>query len=82
MSKLRIAEFVEYQLDIFRRECNFSDDELEFFNLRAKGKTYIEIEMSMSISHTKAIKLNKKVMSKMTRVIPILVKETRERENY
>lgn len=33
---MRIYDFVEWELAKFRAECNFSDEELEYFNLRAK----------------------------------------------
>lgn len=36
---MRIQNFVESELQYFRDECNFSDEELEYFNLRAKDKS-------------------------------------------
>ena len=48
-----INKYVEYQLDIFRKECNFSEEEFLSFNLKAKGLTVVQICMKMMISQKK-----------------------------
>lgn len=30
---MKIYDFVEWELERFRKECNFSEEELEYFNL-------------------------------------------------
>ena len=60
-----IHEYIECQLNIFRKECNFTDEELEFFNLKAKKKSIVQICMEMSISRTKYYSLMKSVNEKM-----------------
>ena len=45
-----INKYVEYQLDVFRKECNFSEDELMYFNLKAKGMSVVKICDEMMIS--------------------------------
>lgn len=32
-----ISDFVEWELEKFRNECNFTEEELDFFNYRAKN---------------------------------------------
>ena len=32
-------EFVEWELELLRKECNFSDDELQYFNVITVGET-------------------------------------------
>lgn len=49
-----IADFVEWELQKFRDECNFTDEELEFFEYRAKNKTIEQIAELMCISEGKA----------------------------
>ena len=66
---MKIADFVEWELQKFRNECNFSDEEMEYFNLRAKNKSNIQIALEMNISEAKVSKLAKKVKSKMFRVL-------------
>ena len=63
-----IGKYIECQLNIFRKECNFSDEELEFFNLKAKDLTIVEICQEMNISRTKYYSLRDKVLDKMFEV--------------
>ena len=41
----KIPDFVEKELQYFRDECNFSEDEMRYFNLRAKNNKNIQISM-------------------------------------
>lgn len=64
-----INDFVEWELNKFREECNFSDEELTYFNLRAKNKSNVQIAMQMNVSEAKVSKLARRVKDKMIRVI-------------
>lgn len=65
-------DFTVPELNQLRNLCNFSDDEMEYFNLRAKHKsnTYISMEMNVSISQVS--KLANRVKNKIKRVIPFM----------
>lgn len=65
----KICDFVEKELQMFRDECNFTDEELCYFNLRAKDKSNVQIAFEMNISESKVSKLARKVKSKMIRVL-------------
>jgi hypothetical protein len=65
-----ISDFVEWELGTLREGCNFTGDELEFFNLRAKDNTIEEIAELMNISISKANRLSKKVSCKVIKVLP------------
>ena len=65
----KIRDFVEPELEYFRQNCNFSDNELQYFNLRAKDKSNVQIALAMNISEAQVSKLAKRVKSKMLRVI-------------
>ena len=65
----KIRDFVEWKLNMFRKECNFTSDELRYFNLRAKDKSNIEIAFEMNISESQVSKLARRVKSKMKRVL-------------
>ena len=69
MKHIRICDFVKSELDMFRQECNFTDEEMEFFNYRAKNDTLETIAEKMNISVGKADKLSRKVKSKIIRVL-------------
>ena len=64
-----IADFVEWELDYFRKSCNFDEEQLEFFNLRSKNMTLDVIAERMNISRGKADKLSRKVKDKIIRVL-------------
>lgn len=66
---MQVHDFVERELEMFRQECNFTEDELEYFNLRAKGKSNVTIALTMNVSESKVSKLARKVKSKMLRVL-------------
>lgn len=67
--KIKLPSFVEWELQMFRDKCNFTDDELIYFNLRAKDKSNVQIAMEMNVSEAQVSKLAKRVKSKMKRVL-------------
>ena len=66
---MQIYDFVEWELELLRKECNFSDDELQYFNLRAKHKSNVEISLTMNVSEAQVSKLAKRVKNKIVKVI-------------
>ena len=66
---MNISNFVEWELQKFRNECNFTLEELEFFNYRAQNIAIEYIAEKMNISVSKANQLSKKVKSKILKVI-------------
>lgn len=69
---MQIYDFTEPELDKFMELCNFSDDELEYLNIKAKRKTNIQIAMQMHVSEAQVSKLAKRVRNKIIRVLPYL----------
>lgn len=66
---MKIYDFVEWELQKFRDECNFTDDELEYFNLKAKNKSNVQISIEMCVSEPQVSKLAKRVKTKILKVI-------------
>lgn len=66
---MQIFDFTVPELDMFRNLCNFTEDEREYFELRARGKSNVQIAMEMNVSESKVSKLARKVKSKMFRVL-------------
>ena len=66
---MQIYDFVESELNYFRQECNFSDEELEYFNLRAKHYSNQQIAIKMTVSESKVSSLAKKVKTKILKTI-------------
>lgn len=69
MKRLQIHDFVEWELELFRKECNFTEEEMEFFNYRSKNIPIESIAEQMNISVGKANKLSRKVKNKIIRVL-------------
>ena len=65
----QLYDFTVPELDKFRTLCNFSDAELEYFNLRSRHKSNIEISMTMHVSEAQVSKLAKRVKDKIKRII-------------
>lgn len=66
---MKIRDFTVPELDMFRELCNFTDEELEYFNLRSKDKTNSEISYLMNVSEAKISVLAKRVKKKMIRIL-------------
>ena len=66
---MQIYDFTKPELDMLIELCNFTPDELEYFNMRAKYKSNIEIALEMNVSEAKVSKLARKVKDKIIRVI-------------
>ena len=66
---MKIRDFVEWELEKFRKECNFTDDELQYFNLKAKDKTNVQISFIMNVSEAQVNKLSSRVRKKILKVI-------------
>lgn len=66
MKKLR--DYTIPELDMFRELCNFTESELDYFNLRSKDKSNIEISFEMCISEAQVSRLAKRVNDKILRV--------------
>ena len=66
---MQIYDFTVPELNRMRELCNFSEDEMKYFNLRAKHKSNIYIAMEMHVSEPQVSKLARKVKDKILRVL-------------
>lgn len=66
---MQLYDFTVPELNRFRELCNFTPDELEYFELRSKGRSNVEISLVMNVSESKVSKLAKKVKSKIIRIV-------------
>ena len=64
-----IYDFTIPELNYLREQCNFSDEELEYFNLRAKHYSNLQIAIAMNVSEGKVSKLAKSVKTKILKVL-------------
>ncbi len=66
---MKIYDFTVPELNKFRELCNFTEDEMIYFNMKAKNKSHIQIAMELNVSEAQVAKLSKRVRSKILRVI-------------
>ena len=69
---MQIYDFTTPELEQLRLLCNFSDDELEYFNLRAKHKSNTFIALEMNVSEPQVSKLARRVKDKIKRVVHLV----------
>lgn len=65
---MRIYNFVKPELDYFREMCNFSEEEMTFFNYRAQHYSHHEIAVKMICSQGKVARLATSVKTKIRKV--------------
>lgn len=66
---MKIRDFVVSELQMFRDECNFTEEELQIFNLRAKDISYTAIAYQLGMSESKVYAIAKRVKKKMLKVL-------------
>lgn len=68
MGKLQIYELTKPELDNLINLCNFTADELEYFNARAKGKSHVMIGIECHLSDSKVNALSRAVRRKIRKI--------------
>ena len=66
---MKISDFTKPEIDYFVENCNFTDEELTYFLMRARDRSNVFIAMEMNVSEAKVSKLARKVKDKIKRVI-------------
>lgn len=66
---MKLYDFTIPELKRFEELCNFTPDELQYFWLRAKYKSNIEIAMTMNVSDAQVSKLARRVKDKIIRIL-------------
>lgn len=72
VARLKICEFIECELNHLRKECNFTDIELEYFNLKAKAKSNTHIAFALNVSENTVVNIGGKVRQKILKVMKTL----------
>ena len=67
--QIQVYNFTVPELNKFRELCNFDEQELEYFNLRAKHKSNTQIAFIMNVSESQVSKLARRVKDKIKRII-------------
>lgn len=65
---MKVYEFTQPELDIFRAKCNFTTDEKALFEYRAKGVPLEECAECMNVSLSTAKRWSRRVNNKIIKV--------------
>lgn len=63
-----LRDYTKPELDRFVANCNFTDTELQYFLLKSKDKSIVQISFEMNISEQQVSKLARRVKNKINRV--------------
>ncbi len=66
---MKICDFTTKELEMFRKECNFTDIERQCFDLKARNKTNIELAMELNVCDSTISATMKSVRAKITAVL-------------
>ena len=66
---MKIKGFVQEEIDFFKAKCNFSKEELDFFDLRNDEYTLEQIAEMWECSVGKVNKVSKEVRRKILKVL-------------
>lgn len=64
----KIYELTVPELDHYRALCNFDEQELQYFNLRSRRKSNVEISLKMNVSISQVSNLSRRVNRKISKV--------------
>lgn len=62
-------EFTEPECERFRRDCNFTPEELAVFNLRVKDHSLVEIQLALGMSEATVTRRIRNIKKKIVKVI-------------
>ena len=66
---MKICNFTQSELDIFRDECNFTDIESQCFEMKAKNYTDVQIASELHIAEPTVAVTMRRIRSKITTVL-------------
>ena len=66
---MKIRDYTVPELEYLKQNCNFTEDELMYFELKSKDVSNIKISLKMHISIPQVSKIAKRVSSKISRVL-------------
>lgn len=67
--KLKLNDFVQYEVDWLVERCNFSETEENFFRARCKGYSLIESAEKSGIERRTADNYSKRIRNKVIKVL-------------
>jgi hypothetical protein len=66
---MKICQFTQTELDLLRKECNFTDIESKCFEAKAKDCSDVQLALDLNISESSVAVIMRRVRSKITTVL-------------
>lgn len=66
---MQLKEFSEPECEYFRKQCNFTPDELAVFNMRVKAHSIIETCFALNMSEPTVNRRIKAIKKKIVKVL-------------
>ena len=66
---MKICDFTKREVEYFRQECNFTNEEMILFNMRADNIPLEECAERMNLSVSTIYRLHKKVKIKVEKLL-------------
>ena len=63
-----LRDYTKPELNHFLENCNFTDMEKQYFELKSKDRTNVQISLEMNISEQQVSKLARRVKNKINRI--------------
>lgn len=78
---MKISTYTTEELELLRERCNFTDTEMNIFNLKAKDFTNTQIAMELGMSESSLAIANRRIRDKVTFVMERHVQEIRSSDH-
>jgi len=75
---MKIANFTQSELDLFREECNFTDIESRCFELKARDWTDVQISIELNVSESTVAVTMRRVRNKIDKILRNNVKHAED----
>ncbi len=66
---IKLARFTKPECDYLREHCNFTQDELEVFNMKVRDKSTVQISMSLCMAERTVKRRVQSIKRKIYRVL-------------
>lgn len=66
-----LRDYTRPELEHLIENCNFTNEELQYFQLKAKDNSNVQISLMMNVSETQVSRLAKRVRRKIERIMTI-----------
>lgn len=79
---MKISDFTSDELDLLRQKCNFTDNELACFEMKARDESDVAITLALNVSESTVSVIKRKMRSKIDEVLRQNVRKATYPQSY